>query len=97
MNHVLLEQIFYCANIEMTKMSVHQIKGDFGVCHVINFCWNIRWSVRSDVVKIVEVLAHSASEDKFICLGVQNSASSVEKFDPASSFVKPRDREKGNI
>ena len=81
----------------MTKTSVHQIKSDFGVCCVINFHWNIRWSVGSDVVKIVEVLAHSASEDKFICLGIRNSASSVEKFDPASSFVKSQDREKGNI
>ena len=51
-------------------MSVHQIKSDFGVHCVINFCWNIQWSIGSDVVKIVEVLAHSASEDKFICLGV---------------------------
>ena len=70
---------------------MNQIKSDFRVRYVINFHWNIRWSVRSDVVKIVEVLVHSASEDKFVHLGIQNSALSVEKFDPASSFVESRD------
>ena len=75
----------------MPKTLVYQIKSDFGVCCVINFCWNIQWSVGSDVVKIVEVLVYSASEDDFICLDIRNSASSIEKFDPVSSFVKSRD------
>ena len=57
-------------NVEMPKTLVYQIKSDFGVHCVINFCWNIRWSVGSDVVKIVEVLVYSASKDDFICLDI---------------------------
>ena len=57
----------------------------------MNFCWNFCCSIRRYAVQIVKVFMHSASEDDFICFGIHDFASSIEKFDLASSFVEMQD------
>ena len=46
-------------------MLVHEIKSDLRVCHMIDFCQNMRSGVGRYVVQIVKVLLHGASEDSF--------------------------------
>ena len=96
-NHILLEQLFDRSHVEMTKTSMHEVEGNVGVRRVIDFRWNIRSSVGGYVVKIVEVLSHSAKEDDVASLRVRDSAFSVNELDSTSSFVKFQDGEERDV
>ena len=64
---------------------------------MVDFRWKLCCSVGNCVVEVIEVPLHSASEERFVRLGIRYGAASIDELDATSSFVKPGDREERDV
>ena len=64
---------------------------------MVDFRWDLRRSVSGDVVEVVEVLSHGASEDNVVRFRVRDGTASVSKFDSTTSSVELRDGEERDV